>query len=92
METFLYILYNCVFYFLMVLEFCMLIRALLSWFITDEESGIVRFFFYVTEPVIFPVRALLERSEKIRNLPIDISFLVTLLLLSLIESLLTALI
>lgn len=88
MATVIYIVCNVVFYFLSVLEVCMLLRALLSWFITDEDSKIVRFLFYVTEPVIFPVRALLERSEKIRNLPIDISFLVTVLLLSLLTSLL----
>ena len=42
----------------------------------------------VTEPVVAPVRRLFERLNWFQNLPIDISFLVAYLLLTLVSSLL----
>ena len=38
----------------------------------------------VTEPFIIPVRFLLERIEWVRNAPLDVSFFVTFLIISLL--------
>ena len=63
----------------------MLARAVLSWLpFLDEESKLQRFLFAATEPVIIPIRTLLEKSETIANLPIDLSFFVAYFLLILI--------
>ena len=59
------------------LEILMLARAVLSWLpFLDDDSPVQRFLYAATEPVILPIRALLERSETIANLPIDLSFFV----------------
>ena len=73
---------------LFFVEICFLIRAVLSWFPIREDHPILLFVAMITEPIIAPVRALLDRLGWFRNLPIDISFLVAYLLLILIESLL----
>jgi len=70
------------------LELCMFARAILSWFPPEEESRLELFLFSVTEPLIVPVRAVLNRFESIAALPIDISFFVTMLLLSFLQILL----
>ena len=67
------------------LELMMLVRAVMSWFPIDEENAILRFAYTVTEPFIYPVRLLLERIPAFREMPIDISFFVTFLLLSLVQ-------
>lgn len=75
--------------FLVILQLLMMVRAILSWIPTDEESAFSAFVYHITEIVIYPVRCILERSETIASLPIDISFFVTFLLISGLETLLS---
>ena len=74
--------------FLTILQFLMMLRAILSWLPVDEDSRLVNFIYMVTEPVIVPVRMLLDKMEWTQSLPIDISFLVAFMLLSIIQMLL----
>lgn len=85
MTGFVYVLINIVRVFLMAIEAFMFIRAILSWLPVDEDSPLFNFVFVMTEPIIIPVRLLLERFDSIRNLPIDISFFVAFLLLSVLQ-------
>lgn len=70
------------------IQLLMFVRALLSWFPIDEENPILQFVTAATEPFIIPVRALLERVEFIASSPIDISFFVTFILLSVLQTIL----
>ncbi|MBP3437681.1 MAG: YggT family protein [Clostridia bacterium] len=66
----------------------MFFRAILSWFDRGEGgfiSTLHGFLALVTEPFILPVRWLLSRFPSIETLPVDISFFVTFLLLSLLS-------
>ena len=90
MEYALYILVKLVHIMLSAVQFCMLLRAILSWLPFDDDSPLVRFTDAVTEPLIYPVRRLLERSETVQMLPIDLSFFITFILLSIIQGLLPA--
>jgi uncharacterized protein YggT (Ycf19 family) len=74
-------------------QMMMLIRAILSWFPpADGKGGVIRNFVYtVTEFFIAPVRALLDRFDWTRRTPIDISFLVTYLALSVLSTFFTIL-
>ena len=74
---------NVVVLLLTVIQFAMLARAILSWF-PMEPNRFTDFLYGITEPFIYPVRALFERMGWFRNLPIDISFMVTYLLISLV--------
>ena len=69
-------------------QFIMLIRAILSWFSpADGRGGVIRNFTYtVSEFFVAPVRAFLDRFDWVRRTPIDISFLVTFLLLSVLST------
>lgn len=80
-----YVLINIVRVFLTAIEALMLIRAILSWLPVDEESTLANFVYMMTEPIVMPVRLVLERFDSIRNMPIDISFFVAFLLLSAIQ-------
>ena len=76
------------YYLIVAIQFCMFVRAILSWVMPDEDSALLRFLYAVTEPVIFPVRALLDRFPGLRGFPFDLSFMITFILLSLIETML----
>jgi YggT family protein len=88
MRQLLYVFCHFVDIMLTVLQLLMFARALTSWILADDDSPIVEFLYAVTEPLIIPVRALLERSEFIRDLPIDVSFFATYILLTVVQSLL----
>lgn len=68
-----------------LLQFLMLARAILSWLPLDEDNPIENFLYMVTEPVIAPVRALIEHFGWFEGLPIDMSFFITFILLSVIQ-------
>ena len=72
-------------------QLLMLIRAILSWFPpADGRGGVIRNFVYtVSEFFVAPVRAFLDRFDWVRRTPIDISFLVTFLLLSFLQTFLS---
>ncbi len=88
MDEFVYVFTSLVYYFLQALQFCMLIRAVLSWFPVSDDNKFLIFIEAVTEPVIYPVRTLLERFDFVAGFPIDISFLLAYILLTVVSSLL----
>ena len=66
----------------------MFLRAVLSWIMPPDSNKVTVFLYNITEPVISPVRNFLSRFEFIRNFPIDISFLVVLIILEFVQRLL----
>ena len=74
-------------------QLCMFIHAILSWVApTGGEVGPIRGFINaVTDTVTYPVRLFLDRFEWARRSPLDLSFFITFLLLSLLSTILTVL-
>ena len=70
---------------LSLLEFAMLIRAVLSWVPGAGESMFGSFIAMVTEPILAPFRALCDRFGLFRNSPIDFSFLIAFIVLSVLQ-------
>lgn len=83
MQLVLALLQNTVCVVLSVLQLAMLIRAIMSWFPT-ESNKFENFLYMITEPLIMPIRRLFEKLNWFQGLPVDISFFVTYLLLSLL--------
>lgn len=63
------------------LQLFMMLRAILSWLPFDDSSALVQFVTVVTEPIILPVRNIMEKFGFASDLPIDLSFLVAYMLL-----------
>ena len=74
--------------FLTIEQVLFLVRAVMSWIFMNEESTVMNFLYRVTEPLILPARVLLGRIKGINEIPIDIPFFVTVMLLPLIQMLL----
>ncbi len=68
-----------------VLDVAMLARALFSWFDPMREGRISAFLFMVTEPIIAPVRALCYKKNWFQRTPLDVPFLITIVLLMLLR-------
>lgn len=83
-----YIISNTVLTIIVVMQVLLLVRALVSWLPIDQESKVCTFLYAATEPVIVPVRLILDRFESIQRLPVDLSVLATMIILSVLTTLL----
>ena len=63
----------------------MFIRVILSLLPLSEDNKFSVFVYYVTEPVVTPMRILFDRLGLFRSLPIDMSFFFTYMLLAVIR-------
>ena len=64
---------------------CMFARALLSWFELNPENKLIKLLYAMTEPAVIPVRKLIQKKNWFADMPIDMSFTITFLLIYLIE-------
>lgn len=85
METIFYILAKCVRILLDIISLSMMIRMLLPLFADVEENRLYMLSVAVTEPLIVPVRFILDRFGIGENTPIDMGFLATYFLLAFID-------
>jgi len=66
---------------LTLLEYAMLFRALMSWFPGMRNSSFSMLLYNITEPLIAPIRSLLDRIQVLQGFPLDLSFMLTYMLL-----------
>lgn len=80
-----YVLMTFAMYLAGAVSLAMTIRALLSWFDIGEDSKFMRLIYGLTEPAIIPLRKLFYKMNWFQELPIDMSFTFTWLILTVIE-------
>lgn len=80
------VLAQFIFYLTTALYVAILVRAILSWFPIGGNNPIVAFIYQVTEPILAPIRRVLPRIGFI-----DLSPLVAILILVLIQQVARAL-
>lgn len=85
MEVFLYVLVSTLSLLIDGITMLMFIRAIFSWFPTENPGKLQRVIHHMTEPVIAPVRKFLWHMGWFQGLPIDMSFMVTYLLLMAVQ-------
>ncbi len=81
MTTVFYVFAMAVHIFIYFEYMAMFLRAIFSWFPNAEDSKIYHLSILVTEPIISPVRKVMERFNIGQGMPVDLSFFVTMLLL-----------
>ena len=81
METVLFILAKTVAILLELAYFGMLVRMIIPIFKDPEGSVLYAVAFFITEPIILPVRFLLYKLNIGQNSPFDLSFFASSLLL-----------
>lgn len=89
MDLFLFVLRYTVITIIDFLLIAMFVRAITSWFDPMREGKLSMFLLVLTEPVIFPIRALCEKMNWFEGMPLDIPFLLTVLVLSILQTVVT---
>ncbi len=87
-----YLIKNAALALLGVLDLAMLVRAILSWIDPMEESKLGMFLFAITEPIILPIRRLCNKMNWFVGSPLDMPFMITIILIMLLQTLLEVLI
>ena len=90
MNSILSVVATGILYFIAVIDYAILFRVILAWFISPFSS-FMKLLILITEPFIAPVRAMLSRLFGENNM-IDFSPMVTMILLSVFRTLLLNLI
>ena len=85
MNTVFYVFQSMIVILIDVLLFAMFVRAILSWFDPMQEWRLSGFLIMITEPVIMPVRMLCEKKRWFEGVPLDIPFMLSWLILMLIQ-------
>jgi uncharacterized protein YggT (Ycf19 family) len=68
------------------MQWLLILRAITSWIPGGPKGNpLFTFFVTLTEPIVAPVRALMDRFSPKSSLPIDMSVFVTYLVLLLIQ-------
>ncbi|MBQ7761397.1 MAG: YggT family protein [Clostridia bacterium] len=83
METLAWIIY-CI---LSVLDAILLISAIMSWIPEARESKLYELVEKILSPFLNPIRKLLERFEFVRRCPLDLSFLVLVIIVHVLSNL-----
>lgn len=68
-------------YLLKIIEFLIFVRVIISWFPIDRYNPIIQFLYQITEPLLAPVRNLIQRSSVGGGMMIDFSPLIVILLI-----------
>lgn len=68
------------------IEYAILARIIISWLPIPRDNVFIRILYQITEPILAPIRGLIERSAIGKNMMIDFSPVVAFLLIFFIRS------
>ena len=69
-----------------IASIAIIVRALISWFPVSKDNQIVKLLYQLTEPILAPIRRLVENSSIGRSIMFDISPIVALILLEVVKN------
>ena len=73
---------------LTVIDIAMFLRMIFSWF-PIEPNNFIELLYTITEPLIYPFRALFARFNLFQNTPIDVPFLAAYIMIMLMSILIS---
>ncbi len=88
MPYFLYIAMTSVKVLIDFLQLALCINAILSWLPLEEDNIFVVLLEGICAPVLYPARLLVEKSETLSSLPVDVSFIMAYIGLTIIGAVL----
>ncbi len=85
LESFIYVVVTTLRYIVIAMQMLLIVDAVLSWLPLDDDNPISQIVYLLTAPIVLPIRALLERFGLFQELPIDLSNLIGIIILSIFE-------
>ena len=76
---------------LRIIEYTILARIIISWLPIPKDNQLISLLYQVTEPILAPIRGIIERSSMGKNMILDFSPLIAFLLIEVIRNILVGL-
>lgn len=73
LEDIIFVVSSILQYALTAIQLAMFLRMIFSWF-PMEPNNFTELLYTITEPIVYPFRALFARLNLFQNLPIDVAF------------------
>lgn len=80
-----HMLFRALDYLIGFIQIAIFARVFISWIPVQKNHPLIRLLYQFTEPILGPIRAIFERSSGGRNMMLDFSPLVALLLLQVLR-------
>jgi YggT family protein len=82
--------YRAIGFIFSVIEYAILARVLISWLPVPKDNIFIRLLYQITEPILAPIRAIIEKSALGKNMMVDFSPIVAFLLIGIIRNIILA--
>jgi YggT family protein len=69
-----------------VMELAILVRVFISWIPVPKDNKLIGLLYQVTEPILAPIRSIIEKSSISKNMMFDFSPIVAFLIIGLIRN------
>ncbi len=69
-----------------IIEIAIIVRAILSWLPISRDSKLIYLLYQITEPVLTPIRSIVQRSSFFSGIMIDISPIIAFLLIRIVRT------
>ena len=82
------LIFIAIIYLFKIIRYAIIASAIISWLPISRDNPLVRLLYQITEPILAPIRRLIERSSMGGGMMFDFSPIVAFLLLAVIENIL----
>lgn len=79
-------IYRAIYILLNFIQLAIFARVIISWIPIPKDNPIIKLIYQITEPILAPIRGMIERSSFGKNMMFDFSPIVALLLIQVIRS------
>ncbi len=69
-----------------IMEYAILARVIISWIPIPRDNQFIRLLYQITEPILGPIRNMIQRSAMGRNMMIDFSPIIAFILIGVIRN------
>ncbi|MCX7923241.1 MAG: YggT family protein [Clostridia bacterium] len=80
------LVYRAISTLLTVLEWAIFLRVIISWLPIPRDNQFIRILYQFTEPILGPIRSIINRSSLGRGMMIDFSPIIAFLLIGVLQN------
>jgi len=80
-------IYRAIDYLLIFIQWAIFARVIISWIPIPRDNNIIRLLYQITEPILAPLRSIIQRSALGRSMMLDFSPVLAFLIISFLRNL-----
>ena len=82
-----WMVYRAIDYLLIFIQWAIFARVIISWIPIPRDNNIIRLLYQITEPILAPLRSIIQRSALGRSMMLDFSPVLAFLIISFLRNL-----